>query len=166
MSLKYDVSIIIVNYNGKKYIDNLFFSLGNLNCPDFTFETVFVDNNSSDGSIEYLRSLAVDEKLHLSIVESKTNLGFAGGNNLGVKNSSGKNIVLLNNDTAVDKNWLTNLYHYFISHDYGIVNSKLLFFYDFIKFTFKTQDKIIFNRVIKINGQDYKIDNKFCKNLL
>lgn len=166
MSLKYDVSIIIVNYNGKKYIDNLFSSLGNLNCPDFTFETVFVDNNSSDDSIEYLRSLSVDEKIHLSIVESKANLGFAGGNNLGVKNSSGKHIVLLNNDTAVDKNWLTNLYHYFISHDYGIVNSKLLFFYDFIKFTFKTQDKIIFNRVIKINGQDYKIDNKFCKNLL
>ena len=49
MNYKYDVSVLIVNYNGKKYIENLFESLCRLNHEGFTYEVIFEDNNSSDG---------------------------------------------------------------------------------------------------------------------
>lgn len=167
MSYTFDISIILVNYNGKKYIDNLMDSICKINHPDFTFETVFVDNNSSDDSVAYLRSKYQNAPINLKIVETGANLGFAGGNNAGVKACNGKYIVLLNNDTAVDSNWLLELYQ-FIHADktIGMVNSKLLFFHNFITINFATQDKILLDNIIKINGQEYQIDNKFCTNLL
>lgn len=159
------ISIILVNYNGKRYIDALFESLCNIEHDEFDFEVVFVDNNSSDDSVEYLRSK--NYPLDLKIVESKENLGFAGGNNLGVKHASGEYIVLLNNDTKVDKKWLSSLYAFMQKNpDVAMVNSKLLFFYDFLTITFETKDKILLEKNIKINGVEYQIDNKFCKNLL
>lgn len=165
-TFNYDVSVILVNYNGKKYIDALFDSLIGLEHDDFTFEIVFVDNNSTDGSVAYLKD-HYEGKCNLNIVETGANKGFAGGNNAGVAASSGKYVVLLNNDTAVDPKWLTNLYHFMSDHpECGMANSKLLFFYDFIKLTFATSDKIILEKNIKINGKEYTIDNKFCKNLL
>lgn len=166
MNYSYDVSIILVNYNGKKYIDRLFESLYELRHDDFSFQVIFVDNNSMDGSVEYLEGKKYEEKLNLKIVEAGSNLGFAGGNNKGVEEATGEYIVFLNNDTVVDEMWLTNLYHYMKKNDFGMVNSKLLFFYDFIKVRFKTKDKIVFSRNIVINDKEYLIDNKFCKNLL
>lgn len=166
MSYNYNVSIILVNYNGKRYIDKLFDSLVGLVTEDFSFEVVFVDNASTDGSIEYLKQKKYQEKIAIKIVDSGANLGFAGGNNKGVLAATGEYIVFLNNDTAVDRMWLSNLYHFMIAGNYGMVNSKLLFFYDFIKLKFKTRDKIVFNRSININGQVCSIDNKFCENLL
>ena len=50
--------------------------------------------------------------------------------------------------------------------EYGMVNSKLVFFYDFIKLKFQTQDKIFHKKQIEINETSYQLDNKFCKNLL
>lgn len=78
----HDISIVIVNYNGKRYIDKLFESLERLVHDGFSYEVVFVDNNSSDDSVEYLRSRSY--KLDLNIVCSDENRGFAGGNNYGV----------------------------------------------------------------------------------
>ena len=71
------------------------------------FEVVLVDNGSSDGSAAFVRQEFSDERL--KIIRSETNLGFAGGNNLGFRNSSGDYIVLLNNDTIPDANWLKTL---------------------------------------------------------
>ncbi len=167
MSYKYDVSVILVNYNGKKYIDALFDSLCELVHDDFSFEVVFEDNASTDDSIKYLKEKKYADKLNLKIVESDKNLGFAGGNNLGVDACEGRYIVLLNNDTKVDKYWLQNLYHFMLEHPEAVmVNSKLLFFYDFLPITFKTQDKVLTDKTIEINGEEYIIDNKFCTNLL
>lgn len=162
----YDVSIILVNYNGKKYIDALFNSLITLEHEDFSYEIVFVDNNSSDDSVEYLQQ-KYEKKCNLNIVEIKENKGFAGGNNEGVMVAKGRYIVLLNNDTAVEKKWLTNLYHFMLQHpECGMGNAKLLFFYDFIKLKFKTSDKILLKKQIVINNIEYQIENKFCNNLL
>ena len=167
MSYKYDVSVILVNYNGKRYIDNLFSSLVKIKHDDFTYEIVFEDNNSTDDSVEYLKKSGFADKCNLKIVESEENLGFAGGNNLAVDNAEGKYIILLNNDTAVDENWLSEIYHFILNnHECGMANSKLVFFYDFIKLTFSTKDKVIIDRNITINGKKYMIDNKFCKNVL
>ncbi len=162
-----DVSVIIVNYNGKKYIDTLFESLCGQKSDGFSFEVVFVDNASSDDSVSYLKEKYADRLDNLVIVESTENLGFAGGNNLGVANAHGEYIVLLNNDTAPNPDWLENLFRYAKSHkDVVMVNSKLLFYYDFIRIRFSTQDKILLSPVVLLNGQEYRLDAKFCKNVL
>lgn len=166
MHFTYDVSVILVNYNGKKYIDALFESLVKMEKGDIKTEIVFVDNASSDGSVEYLRQKNY-EGIDINIVETGANLGFAGGNNAGIAAAGGEYVVLLNNDTAVDRSWLTELYGFMKANpDCGMANSKLLFFYDFITFTFETKDKILLGKEILINGKPYTLDNKFCKNLL
>lgn len=165
MSYKYDVSVIIINYNGKQYIDNLFQSLQKLILDSIKVEIIVVDNNSVDDSVQYLKEKYIFD--NFKIIESKQNLGFAGGNNLGVSHAAGEYIIFLNNDTKVDKFWLKELLSKIKSDKtIGIVNSKLLFFYDFIKIKTVTQDKFNIESTIKINGQEYTVDNKWCKNLL
>lgn len=167
MSTKYDVSVIVINYNSKKYIDDLFDSLINLVHSDFSYEVVVVDNASTDDSIAYLQSKQYDSKINLNIVLSDANRGFAGGNNYGVKHAKGEYIVFLNNDTAVDKMWLEELYHFIKNNKNCVIaNSKLLFFYDYIELTFKTTDKIELDRDITINNHTYYADGKFITNCL
>ncbi len=162
-----DVSVVVVNYNGQKYIDELLASLQNQISNNFTYEIVFVDNNSADDSVKYIHQHWADKIKNLKVVESKENLGFAGGNNLGVKESHGKYFVLLNNDTKPNADWLQNLYNFFINKENIVIaNSLLLFYYDYIKIKFHTQDKFFISNKIKINETEYIIDNKFCRNLL
>jgi len=71
------------------------------------YEIIFVDNNSKDGSVEFIKENYNNSKI--KIYETGKNLGFAGGNNFGYKYCSGEFIVLLNNDTVVEKVWLKNL---------------------------------------------------------
>lgn len=90
------LSIIIVNYNGLSYLDECFSSIKR-KCGEISLEVVFVDNDSVDGSVEFVR------KFHpwVKVIVSDKNLGFSRGNNLGVENSSGKYLLLLNNDTVL-----------------------------------------------------------------
>ncbi len=71
------------------------------------FEIIFVDNNSDDGSVEYLKKNYHSDKIKIFV--SGRNLGFAGGNNYGYKHCKGEYIVLLNNDTVADRDWLKEL---------------------------------------------------------
>lgn len=124
------VSIILVNYNGKKFLPQCLTSLQELNFPKLQREIIMVDNNSKDLSIKYIR----ENFPEVRIVESKVNLGFAGGCNLGVRESKGKYVVLLNNDTRVDKEWLSALVESIESNPrVAAVNSKLLLYYPFIE---------------------------------
>ncbi|MEO6694812.1 MAG: glycosyltransferase family 2 protein [Ignavibacteria bacterium] len=99
------VSIIIVNFNGEKFLKDCFDSLSEQSFEDY--EVIFVDNNSEDKSIEFLRQNY--DSAGIKIYKAEKNLGFAGANNFGFKYCSGKYIVLLNNDTIVEKHWLKNL---------------------------------------------------------
>ncbi|MCG2737608.1 MAG: glycosyltransferase family 2 protein, partial [Candidatus Methanoperedenaceae archaeon] len=89
------VSVIIVNFNGKHYLKNCLSSLSAQSYP--AIEVIFVDNGSGDGSVEYVRK----EFPSVRIIESKKNLGFAKGNNLGIREARGELIATLNNDTEV-----------------------------------------------------------------
>ena len=71
------------------------------------FEIIFVDNDSSDGSYIYAKENFKQDNVIL--FKSDKNLGFAGGNNFALKHCTGEYIVLLNNDTRVQKDWLKNL---------------------------------------------------------
>lgn len=97
------ISVIILNWNGKQFLEPCLDSLAVQTCQDF--ETILVDNGSSDGSIEFIRERYPGVKL----VVLPENVGFATGNNRGFDVSSGEFIVTLNNDTRVDPAFLAKL---------------------------------------------------------
>lgn len=99
------VSILLLNFNGKSFLKDCLESVLAQSYQDF--EIIFVDNASVDGSLEYVRDNIKSDKLIIKSADS--NLGFAGGNNFGLKYAKGSFIVLLNNDTIVEKDWLKNL---------------------------------------------------------
>jgi GT2 family glycosyltransferase len=118
------VSIVIPNLNGQKYLRDCIDSLYCIDFPRQDYEIIIVDNASSDSSCEFIRSTYPD----VILIQAERNLGFAGGCNLGIKNASGQYIVLLNNDTAVDVNWLKELIAVVDrDQEVAIVGSKLLF---------------------------------------
>jgi len=90
-----NISIINVNYNGKKFLKAFFLSLKKLDYQNF--EVIFVDNASSDGSVEFVKRNYPTVRL----IENKKNLGFALANNQGAKIAKGKYLFFLNNDTKI-----------------------------------------------------------------
>lgn len=89
------ISVVIVNYNGRHFLDNCLASV-RMYVPE-PREIVVVDNASTDGSPEYLEYHHPD----VVLIKSEANLGFTGGNNLGVSLATGNVLLLLNNDTVV-----------------------------------------------------------------
>ena len=94
------VSIIIVNYNGKELLQKCLDSL--LNVKYDNFEIILVDNNSTDGTVEFIT------KNHPSIILIKldSNKGFAEPNNIAAKIAKGEYLLFLNNDTVVTPNFI------------------------------------------------------------
>lgn len=164
MTYTYKASIIIINYRGKKYIDNLFNSLDQLATPFSDFEVIFVDNFSQDDSLDYAKDKASRCQFNVQFIESTANLGFAGGNNLGASYANGEYLAFLNNDTKVDPQWLNELLKLMKSDPtIGIANSKILFFYDFVRFDFSSIAGFLVNNQIKINDHEYRIDPRFTE---
>ncbi|MEK6874479.1 MAG: glycosyltransferase family 2 protein [Nanoarchaeota archaeon] len=97
------VSVIICSWNGKHLLAPC---LKSLQHQSFTnFETIIVDNGSTDGTQEFLKK----KYPWVRIVHNQTNLGFAAGNNTGIYIAKGAYIALLNNDAIADKDWLAEL---------------------------------------------------------
>ena len=99
------VSIIIVNWNGKHHLESCLDSLSKITYKNT--ETILVDNASDDGSVKYTKK----NFPKIKVVKNSKNLGFAEGNNIGIANSKGEYILLLNNDTKVSPTFLTELVH-------------------------------------------------------
>lgn len=99
------VSVVIVNYNGLHFLDPCLTSLERLNYPRERYEVILVDNASIDGSIPCVQTRFP----WVTIVRNTANLGFAGGNNVGIRAAKGTYLALLNNDTRVDPDWLAAL---------------------------------------------------------
>lgn len=117
-------SVIIPNWNGENLLPECLSSLNRQNYQDF--EIIIVDNNSKDDSIEFTKKNFPEVR----ILKLKKNFGFAKAINEGVKIAKGKYLLFLNNDTEVDKNWITELVKCANSHPEVIsVNSKLLNFF-------------------------------------
>lgn len=115
------ISIVIVNYNGKKWLKKLLDSLCGQTYKNF--EIIFVDNGSSDNSIEYVKT----NYSNVQIVVSKENRGFAGGNTLGLKYAHGEYILLLNNDTWAERDCLAKFIEAFKEiPNLGSVQSKII----------------------------------------
>lgn len=115
------VSVIIVNWNGKKHLEKCLPSLNKQSYPKI--EVILVDNASRDGSVEYVKKNFPKTK----IIINRQNLGFAQANNIGYRASQGEYILFLNNDTKVTKNFLTELIKVLESdEEIGGAQSKLL----------------------------------------
>jgi len=120
------VSIIVVNYNGKHFLGECFTSLGNLDYPRDRFEVILVDNASTDGSVEYTEKRFPWVK----ILPLDKNYGFCRPNNEGVKIARGGYLVLLNNDTVVTKEWLSELVKGVLADDKVVCcASKMLYYH-------------------------------------
>jgi GT2 family glycosyltransferase len=94
------VSIIILIYNNEKDLAECIPSI--LNQTYKNFELLIVDNGSTDGSVELVKTRYPGIRL----IETGANLGYAGGNNIGFKEAKGDYIVVINPDTFVDPDWL------------------------------------------------------------
>jgi len=97
------VSVIIVNWNGKRYLEKNLSSVFNQSFG--LFEIILVDNGSIDDSVGFVRANFPDA----IIVQNDENLGFAAGNNRGIEVASGEFILTLNNDTEAEAGFLDRL---------------------------------------------------------
>jgi len=114
------VSIIIVNYNGAELLSGCLSSLRQISWSNR--EIIVVDNGSADNSREVISSFP-----EVELVPSAVNLGFAGGNNLGLKHARGEYVLLLNNDTVVTSGFLNPLCSYLEANpNVGIVQGKMI----------------------------------------
>ncbi|MFC1709535.1 glycosyltransferase family 2 protein, partial [Candidatus Omnitrophota bacterium] len=100
------VSIIILNWNGLSDTIECLESVRKINYS--CYDVIVVDNGSTDGSQEEIKKSFTEATL----LENKENLGYAEGNNIGIRyalNNKAEYICILNNDVAVDSNFLMNL---------------------------------------------------------
>ncbi|OGH42349.1 MAG: hypothetical protein A3H79_01185 [Candidatus Levybacteria bacterium RIFCSPLOWO2_02_FULL_36_8b] len=119
-----DISIIIVSYNGKKFLKNCIASIIDNVSNKINYEIIVVDNNSSDNSAEMIRK----EFSQIKLIANKENNGFSKANNQGVKASQkSRYILFLNPDTIMQKNTLEKMFELMESHrDAGAATCKLV----------------------------------------
>ncbi|MGN1263493.1 MAG: glycosyltransferase family 2 protein [Prevotella sp.] len=121
---EYEVSIITVNYNG---FEDTCALIDTIPLDENTIEVIVVDNGSARNEAEMLSQRYSKVKT----LRSETNLGFAGGNNLGIKHSQGRYIYLINNDTLFKSFDIRSLCHRLDSSEsVGVVCPKIRFAWD------------------------------------
>jgi GT2 family glycosyltransferase len=96
------VSIIIPNFNGKRFLNDCLTSVYQMNYPLSSYEVIIVDNKSTDGSKEYIQKNFPKVK----VLALDNNYGFTGASNRGAEVAKGEALAFLNNDGVVDKDWL------------------------------------------------------------
>lgn len=116
------VSIISVNYKQPQITCELLESLDRISYPNY--EVIVVDNGSGDNSVEIISSAYPD----VMLIPSEKNLGFAGGNNLGMQYATGDYFLLINNDTEVVPDILESMISTFQSDVFvGVVSPKIVY---------------------------------------
>lgn len=115
-------SIVILNWNGRHYLDDCLTSVAAQTYPNF--ETILVDNGSGDGSADWV----AERFPAVRLIRNRANVGFAAGNNQAIRASLGSYIATLNNDTRVEPDWLACLVRAVeTDRRVGMCASKMLF---------------------------------------
>jgi GT2 family glycosyltransferase len=154
------VYIIILNWNGKEDTIECLNSVLRMNYPNY--EVVVVDNGSIDGSVGAIRKTFPQ----VMIIANQKNLGFAGGNNVGIRYALDQDsdfIFLLNNDTCVDAELLNELVSAYRSvHNPGFLGCKI-FFYDKPDIVQHYGGRYAYNDILKgyHYGEGEKDDGRF-----
>jgi GT2 family glycosyltransferase len=129
-------TVVIVNYNGAHLLPACLAAVRSQDLPADQFRTVVVDNASADGSVELLRR----DYPWVEVLASPTNTGFAGGNNLVLRDLQSEYAVLLNTDAAPDPAWLRTLVTTLDNEpDLGAVGGKVVFQPRFARLTWRTE---------------------------
>lgn len=119
------VSVVIPNWNGKRFLAGCLDSLGRQSYKNV--EVIIVDNGSKDGSVEFLES----SYAHVRLLRYEQNTGFSVAVNWGIREAKGEFVALLNNDTIVDENWLSELVKAMREHpEIGSAGCKMLAYDD------------------------------------
>ena len=105
------VSVIIVSYNVRGFLENLLASLGKA-LTGIDSEIIVVDNFSDDDSVEFLKKSHPEVKL----IENRTNVGFGRANNQAVKASCGEYLLLINPDSVVEENTIGEMIDFIELH--------------------------------------------------
>ena len=148
------IAIVVLNYNGKENTLVCINSIKKLNKSNYKVELIVVDNASNDGSREALSKIK-----DITLVKNDKNLGYSGGNNIGIKHAlslGSEYILILNNDTIVEKSLIINLINSAKKGD--IVSPKIYFAkgFEFHKNRYKKEDlgKVIWYAGGKIDWQN------------
>ena len=120
MNEKSLISIIVLNYNAGELLLNCINSL--MKSTYQNIEILVVDNISSDDSHSKCKKQFPDIKL----IQNRKNLGYCGGNNVGIKEAKGEFIVILNPDTIVEENWLDEMFNAFNEFGDGLYQPKII----------------------------------------
>jgi len=115
------VSVIIVNWNGRRWLESCLPALAGQSYREF--EIIVVDNGSEDDSVAWL----AEQWPGVRLLALPMNTGFAAANNRGIEAAGGLWIATLNNDTIVDPDWLANLVAAADEADVGMVASLVVF---------------------------------------
>lgn len=119
------VSIITINYNESDVTLDLLESIRELEYPNY--EVIVVDNASPNDNPDSIK----EKYPEINLIKSKENLGFAGGNNLGVKKAKGDFLLFINNDTIVPKDFIEPLVETLQKDTtIGMVSPKIKFHWD------------------------------------
>jgi hypothetical protein len=124
-------TVVVVNWNGGHLLPACLDGLRRQDVTDF--ETVVVDNASSDGSVEMLRR----DYPEVRVLETGANLGFAGGNNAALRTLTTPYAVLLNNDAVPEPDWLRNTLA--ACEDGVVVTPKIVFLPRFVRVSLRTE---------------------------
>lgn len=117
-----DLSIIIVNYNVKEFLQNLLHSIQKA-AIDISTEIIIVDNASDDGSVELIKNKFPS----VNLIENKINVGFGKANNQALKFARGDFILLINPDAVVSEDTLNKMISFLKEHqDAGVAGCKIL----------------------------------------
>ncbi len=114
------VSIVILNYNAGKLLDDCIHSIHKT--EKVNFEIILVDNASTDKSYKEYTQKFPD----VNLIENSKNLGYCEGNNVGIRATKGEFVVVLNPDTIVNPTWLHELLHAYKKNGEGIYQPKIL----------------------------------------
>jgi GT2 family glycosyltransferase len=118
------ISVVVVNWNRKELLRACLRSLSQQVGAEF--ETIVVDNGSSDGSVE-----VAEHEFRARVIRNSENRGFCAANNQGIAAAHGEFIALLNNDAEADSGWLAALVRTCLrARDVGMVASKVLVWED------------------------------------
>jgi len=117
-----DLSVVILNWNGREMLRNLLRSI-QTSGDQLSVQTIVSDNASTDGSADMVAA----EFSAVTLVRNATNLGFARGNNAGAAAATGRNLLFLNNDTIVRPEAFAKLVAYLDAHpEHSAVGPKLI----------------------------------------
>ncbi len=122
------IAIILVNYNGKEYNEECIKSIFNSSYDNL--EVIVVDNDSKDGSPELLREQFGNK---INLIMTGKNLGFSGANNIGISKALENGceyVVLLNNDTLIDKDLISNMIKASKEENNAVISPKIYYYDD------------------------------------